>query len=64
MLKKYFHHKWLNDSLKVEALDLKYIAEWIFDFLKQKLGNLYEVTVYSSPDTFETVGLAQSQRDQ
>jgi 6-pyruvoyltetrahydropterin/6-carboxytetrahydropterin synthase len=45
MIEAYFDHHWLNDTLSLSSPTAEIIANWVFDFLKPKLPNLYKVVV-------------------
>lgn len=48
MLKDYFDHKWLNDTLQSDSTTVEYMAKWIFDFLEPKLPGLHAVSLYET----------------
>lgn len=48
MIKSYFDHCWLNDTLSCDSPTVEFIAKWIYDFLKPKVANLYAITVYET----------------
>ena len=43
MVKTYFDHKWLNDTLSTDSPTSEFIAQWIYQHLKEKLPNLTAV---------------------
>ncbi len=45
MIEKYFDHKWLNETLQTESPTAERIAQWIYEYLKPKIRELYKVTV-------------------
>lgn len=49
MIERYFHGKWLNDSLNIACPELPHLAEWIFHFLDSKVVGLKSVKIYDSP---------------
>lgn len=49
MIERYFHGKWLNDSLNIACPELAHLAEWIFHFLDSKIAGLMSVKLYDSP---------------
>jgi len=45
MLRKYFDHHWLNDSLGTTNPSVEFIARWIYHHLKPLLPNLDAITI-------------------
>ena len=45
MIENFFDHKWLNETLETDSPTAEFIAQWIFDHLKNVLPNLNSVTV-------------------
>lgn len=45
MIKEYFDHKWINDTLKTDFPTVEYIAKWIYEYLKPFLPLLYSIAV-------------------
>ena len=45
MIKEYFDHKWLNDTLETESPTSEYITKWIFEYLQPKLPLLHSVSL-------------------
>lgn len=48
MIKEYFDHKWINDTLNTDSPTAEFIAKWIFDYLEPHLNGLYAVTLYET----------------
>lgn len=45
MIKDYFDHKWLNDTLKTDSPTTEFMCKWIFDYLQPILPGIYQVTI-------------------
>lgn len=45
MIKTYFDHRWLNDTLETDSPSVEFMARWIYRYLKPKLQNLAAVTL-------------------
>lgn len=45
MIKKYFDHHWLNDTLETDSPSVEFMARWIYRYLKPKLESLTAVTL-------------------
>lgn len=49
MIKKYFDHHWLNDTLETDSPTAEFMASWIYAFLKPQIPGLYCVSLYETP---------------
>lgn len=45
MIKEYFDHKWLNDTLDSDSVTVEFMAKWIYDYLESRLPGLHAITV-------------------
>jgi len=48
MIKIFFDHQWLNETLETDSPTAEFIAKWIFDHLEQKLPRLHSVSVWET----------------
>ncbi len=48
MIKTYFDHKWLNDTLDTDSPTAEFIAQWIYNHLKPDFSLLWKVTLYET----------------
>lgn len=49
MIKIYFDHQWLNDTLETDSPTAEFMAKWMFDYLLPKLPGLYSIELYETP---------------
>jgi 6-pyruvoyltetrahydropterin/6-carboxytetrahydropterin synthase len=45
MIKTYFDHCWLNDTLQTDSPSVEFMARWIYQYLKPKLKSLTAITL-------------------
>lgn len=45
MLTEYFDHRWLNETLKMEAPTAERMARWVFSYLEPKIRGLQRITI-------------------
>jgi 6-pyruvoyltetrahydropterin/6-carboxytetrahydropterin synthase len=45
MIEKYFDHQWINETLDTESPTAERIAQWIYEYLKAQIPQLYKVSV-------------------
>lgn len=45
MIANFLDHCWLNDTLNSDSPTAEYIAQWIYNHLKDKLPGLYAITL-------------------
>lgn len=48
MVKKYFDHQWINETLATDSPTAEFIAHWVYQHLKSLLPALYSVTVWET----------------
>ncbi len=49
MIKEYFDHKWLNDTLQTDSPTVEFITKWIYTYLKPLIPQLYSITIFETP---------------
>jgi len=49
MIKEFFDHQWLNDTLETDSPTVEFLTKWIFDYLKPKMPFLHAITLYETP---------------
>ena len=45
MIKDFFDHKWLNDTLETDSPTVEFIAKWIFNYLSPQIPHLSAISV-------------------
>jgi 6-pyruvoyltetrahydropterin/6-carboxytetrahydropterin synthase len=54
MVEKYLDHQWLNKTLDTDSPTAEFIAQWIYEYLKPHISNLYEVVLFETPTSSVT----------
>lgn len=48
MLKDFFDHQWINETLETDSPTVEFMAKWIYDHLKPQIPLLTKVTLYET----------------
>lgn len=48
LIESHLDHHWLNDTLNSDSPTAEFIAEWVFNYLKPKIPNLFSITIYET----------------
>ncbi len=60
MLKEYFDHQWLNETLQIASPTAEIIAKWIFMHLEPKLPGLHRISISETASSCASYSLAGS----